>query len=588
MPFSFVQDLGHFGQPSEQMFYGLGFQNISYIRDGVLLNNRMTNTYNLNRFNSERVDSIEVSPLTTGFLYSTYNNPVSINFHSRFAFPKQAITQLKFFQASYDEGFVDVLFHTNITNKLNFGIGVSNSAIDSRFDNSDYESWKLDANISYLINDKINITFNYFFTYDTLALFGGLDTSKILNDDFSSVLYGRDFQDSYRYQLNYSNNAYVKVLTTLIPNSKTELTFYANSNVQKFRQNVDTLTSNIPVIVRDNNLLTFGARLQNYYSFEDATLNLTATYETTKLKTDFSSQDWTENILSLSGKVNYVVSKLFVPSFYGKFNYFNNNLLLGYGADVSGIINSSFSYYAGISWFQKQTSILENIYPVGSNQSFPFNITQSPVPTNNNTIEIGIKYQSSQFMGRLAYFNISTDNSLIPNSGVSISDSLLINELSYFTEKSINSSGISFSFSYKFWKFLFSNNLNYFLSTRNERVYASPDYTIAGKLYYFDKLFDNNLAVKAGINYRVTGGQSPFIYDFENSVQIKNELTPLVSYTDVPSSFQLDLFLAGTIQERATIFVTFENLLDTEYYIVPYYFKQPVTLRLGVTWLLYD
>jgi hypothetical protein len=50
----------------------------------------------------------------------------------------------------------------------------------------------------------------------------------------------------------------------------------------------------------------------------------------------------------------------------------------------------------------------------------------------------------------------------------------------------------------------------------------------------------------------------------------------------------LDLFLAGTIQERATVFVTLENVLNSEYYIVPYYIKQPITLRFGVSWLLFD
>jgi len=62
----------------------------------------------------------------------------------------------------------------------------------------------------------------------------------------------------------------------------------------------------------------------------------------------------------------------------------------------------------------------------------------------------------------------------------------------------------------------------------------------------------------------------------------------MLNYSNVPSSFQLNLFLSGTIQERATIFVTLENVLDSEYYIVPYFIKQPITLRFGVSWLLYD
>ncbi len=265
MPFGFAQDLGSLGQPNEQMIYGLGFSNISYNRDGVLLNNRLQNSYDLNKLNTERIDSLEIVPLTRGFLYSPYNNPVSVNLHSRFNYSTRAITRLKFYQASYDEGFIDVLFHTHITNKLNFGIGVSNSAIDSRFENSDYESWKLDAKIAYLVNDKINITANYFYTYDTLALFGGLDTSSFENDNIAKVLYGSNSSNtkSYRYQLTYNHNANVKVLTTFVPNSKTDLTFYYNSTSQKFMQNKDTLASNLPIIKHDNFFQTFGVRFQN-------------------------------------------------------------------------------------------------------------------------------------------------------------------------------------------------------------------------------------------------------------------------------------------------------------------------------------
>lgn len=587
MPFGFVQDLGSLGQPNEQMFYGLGFSNISYNRDGVLLNNRLQNSYDLNKLNSERIDSLEIVPLTRGFLYSPYNNPVSVNIHSRFNYSTRAVTRLKFFQASYDEGFIDVLFHTHITNKLNFGIGASNSAIDSRFENSDYESWKLDAKIAYLVNDEINITANYFYTYDTLALFGGVDTNTLVNDDFSPVLYGSTSGKSSRYQLTYNHNASVKLLTTLIPNSKTDLTVYYNSTSQEFRQNIDSLASNIPSITHDNYFNTLGVRFQNYYNSDNITFDLIANYETTTAETDFKT-NFTDNILTLSGKLNYQLTPMFIPSIFGKINNFNDEMLLGYGIDFSGAFNSTLSYFVGISWFEKQISILEQSYSSHTYILYPYNIISPLNPSNNTSIEIGFKFDSNVISGRISYFNYLSKNSLIPHTAGNISDTLLINELYYYTQENIENSGVNLSFDFKLWRFLFSNNFNYYFSSRDERVYASPDYTLAGKLYYLDQLFNNNLDVKAGINYRFTGGQSPFVYDFEKSLQFRSELTQMVNYSDVPVSFQLDLYLAGTIQERATIFLTFENLLDTDYYIAPYYFKQPLTMRLGVSWLLFD
>ena len=583
LPFSFNQDLGALGQPNEQMFYGLGFGNISYHRDGTILNNRWQNSYDLNKLNNELIDSIEIAPITKGFLYSTYNNPVSVSMNSRFKFPSRPITHLKFYQASFDEGFVDLLFHTPITKKISFGINLSNTAIDSRFSNSDYESWKFNAQINYIVNDKININANYYYTYDTLALFGGLDTATILNDNFSPVLYEYNNGVSSRYQVTYNNNANVKILTTLFPNSKTDLTFYFNSNSQKFIQNRDTLFSYLPTIIHDNYHQTIGVSLRNLYNVKEISLDLIANFESTTFNTDLLYSNNTENIFTLSGdlKLPLISSKYFVPSLFGKINNFNGVNMFGFGADISGSINNQISYYAGISWFEQQMSSFESGYYI-SDEHF------SAKPSNNNSIEIGLKYSTKSIYGKISYFNFTSKNHSIPFIGQSGIDSLLVNELSYFSELDISNSGVNLNINYKLWKFLFSNNFSYYFSSRGERVYASPDYTLLGKLYYLDVLFDKSLNLKAGINYRFTGGQLPFVYDFEKSLQITQQLTPLVNYTSVPSSFQLDLFLAGTIQESATIFVTLENLLDTEYYVVPYYFKQPMTLRLGVSWLLYD
>ncbi len=585
MPFGFVQDLGSLGHPNEQMFYGLGFSNISYSRDGVLLNNRWQNSYDLNKLNSERIDSIEIVPLTRGFLYSPYNNPVGVNMHSRFNYAPRAVTQLKFFQASYDEGFVDVLFHTPITNKLNFGIGISNSAIDSRFENSDYESWKLDAKIAYLVNEKINITANYFYSYDTLALFGGLDTNSFQNDNIVSALYKYDItsRKSSRYQLTYNNNANVKLLTTLIPYSKTDVTFYYNSTSQKFMQNKDTLFNHLPVITNDNFFQTFGVRFQNLYKRENISVDIIANYETSTFDTDIFSSVSRQNIFTLSGEIKLPIlnNKYFIPSVFSKTSRINDINMFGFGGDISGEINNNIFYYAGISWFQQQSPILEKDYHIGANY-FPAK------PSDNNSVEIGIGFNSDILFSKVSYFNFSSKNQSIPFISQSGTDSLVVNELSIYSGRSINNSGVNISFNLKLWKFIFSNNFNYYLNSREERVYASPDYTLAGKLYYLDKLFNNNLQIKVGINYRFTGEQTPFVYDFEKLLQMTRKLTPMVQYSNVPSSFQLDLYMAGTIQELATIFVTLENTLNAEYYIAPYYFKQPITLRLGVSWLMFD
>ena len=215
LPLGFLQDLGQLGQPNEQMLYGLGFGNVGYSRDGVMLNNLWQNSHDLNKLPFERTDSLDIQPLTRGFLFDKYNNPVSVNFYSRDYFTQRPITRLKFYQASYDEGYVDLLFHTYVTNRFDFGIGLTASGIDSRFYNSDYESWKLNGKFGYMFSKDVFLRANYYFTNDTLALNGGLPSSTIENGLYSDVLY------RYRYQLSTNHFADVKLLANVFPNSKT-------------------------------------------------------------------------------------------------------------------------------------------------------------------------------------------------------------------------------------------------------------------------------------------------------------------------------------------------------------------------------
>lgn len=582
VPFSFSQDLGSIGQPNEQMFYGLGFGNITYMSDGIYLNNRWQNSFDLNKLNNEIIDSVEISTLPKGFIYSPYNNQVAIMFTNRAKYSLRPITQLKFYQASYDEGMVDVLFNLPVTNKFSVMLNVSNTAIDSRFSNSDYESWKINTQLLYQINDKINIKASYFFSYDTLALFGGLDTNKMLDDNFSTVLYGVDGTNSSRYQLTYNNSGNVKALFKLFPNLKSDFTIYFNSTSQKFIQNIDQSFQNIPTINHSNFYYTFGLYFRNTYSQKELSADIIANYETTNVNGNLFSKNQNQNIFSVSGNIKFPIisSEYFQPSVFGKISSDDGDILIGYGADITGLIFNRISYYAGVSNFQKQASMLEReIY------SYPNNTKCNP--SENQTLEIGVRLNYDWINGKISYFNLSSNNMYVPrieNNG----DTLLVNETSNYILNDIKNSGININIILDMWRFTVTNNLSYYFSSREERVYASPDYTWAGKVYYNDVLFNNNLKLKTGMNFRFAGGQLPFVYDYEKSLQVTETLTPYVTFNSIPPSLQLDLFLAGTIQESATLFVTLENILDTKYYIVPYYFKQSITLRFGVSWLLYD
>ena len=68
-PFNFIKDLGFTGQPNETFIYGVGNNAVSYLMDGVSVNDRYSNSLNLNLIQSEDVDSIEIIPLPLSLIH---------------------------------------------------------------------------------------------------------------------------------------------------------------------------------------------------------------------------------------------------------------------------------------------------------------------------------------------------------------------------------------------------------------------------------------------------------------------------------------------------------------------------------------
>ena len=63
LSFGLLKDLGSVGQPSEALIYGNGFGRVSFMRDGIPLNTRLTNSFDLNLFQSENTGLVETLPL---------------------------------------------------------------------------------------------------------------------------------------------------------------------------------------------------------------------------------------------------------------------------------------------------------------------------------------------------------------------------------------------------------------------------------------------------------------------------------------------------------------------------------------------
>lgn len=590
-PFGFVRDLGSVGQPNETLIYGNGFGNISFMSDGIPINNRLSNALDLNLFQSESIDSIEIVPLTRGFLFGNFSNQVSVNFITRYPDSRKPYSRLKYYQASNSEGFLDGIFNITPFSKLNAYFEISNHSRSPYYTNTDYSNWSGTSRLSYLLSKSVNLVASYRYAKSVIQLNGGVDADSINSEfspsQFNDILYDR-FQAPVRYTDRYQkvmvNDFRLSVLTKFSEYCTTDLSFYYQSNLTEFRQNeYSTIDeSKESKIIDDNFNRTVGINLHQSFKLDIGEITSITNFERSTFNSPLLDQETVKSSFSES-----VIASLnsfgdtFTPSVYGKYLNYSDKSFIGFGADAVFSLNKFFKLYAGVSSFQRPHTIWEERFVLPN-----INLDVR----NNSSVELSIVFKNSSTNISLNYFKQLVNNALLSSTFI---DNTSKEQTLFFTADKLDLNGVNLKLDFKLWKILFSTNTSFYSSLQTRRDYKLPEYTSTGGIYYIDTLFNSNLNLKTGLTYYSTGKRDYINFDFEKTVSSYYNFDPSMTYPDIinppiSTSFQIDFFLAGRIQNLATIYFVFENLLDTKYFIVPYYPKQARGIRFGVAWEFLD
>lgn len=583
-PYGYNADLGSIGNPSEVFVYGMGFGNISYLQNGISITNRFQNALDLNIIQSETIDSIEVPSLASGFLFNNFNNPVSVNFIKRTKINIRPYSRIKFYQAPENEGMFSGMFNAYLIKRVNWGFSLTNQSADPRYKNSELSNWQFNTNIRYMPSNKLNFLFNYDYSKINMDLNGGVDYSTTPDDVFDNVLAVPLYDD--RYHKNSGHNISLSALVEFDSTSYSNLTFYYQYNLDEFRQNENSTDSLVQKFVNDNSYKAYGIKLHQNFEVRPLGIEIIAGYEKIDFDIDYSKRNSFLDLETTNRKISSIdlwsvglkfnakfLSNLLTPSFFVKTSGLDDEMNFGYGGEVQFNINNYLSAYLGGSNYEK------NVNP------FVY-----PATTNITVLEAGIKSKFPFGSFNFSYFTIdqnkypiglltNNDDGYYPNS-----------DIIYYDIVDFKRSGLNIDLRVKLWKILLQSNTSFYFDETEFVDRELPSQTSFGGIYYVDTLFNQNLDLKAGLNYKFYGERGAAIYDFQKMQNTYYYTDHSLIYTDgfVQYNYQLDLFVAGTIRERATVYIVFENLLDDQYYIVPYYPIQPRGLRFGVAWEFID
>ena len=191
-PAAFHRNMGFLGLPSEVSFYGEGLGRVTFLEDGINVNNRITNTLYYDNLMEGYIREIALLPSYMGFLYGTQPNQITVSVTGRDFISGAPYSRVKYFEGPVGEGFIDVQFNQNIGNRLILFTEISNNKVDDGFRNSNLSMWKGKINLKYLLTNHINLSAGYNYIKQDLGLNGGVNYDSSLT---IAALSGRPIND---------------------------------------------------------------------------------------------------------------------------------------------------------------------------------------------------------------------------------------------------------------------------------------------------------------------------------------------------------------------------------------------------------
>lgn len=610
-PAGYLHDPGLHGMPAELSVYGAGYDGVTYMYDGQLINGRTANAFDLLSVSAETIDTIEIIPSTRGFLYSAENNQSAVSIrtiqkynHGKSGYP---YTRIKYYQAPNQEAMIDGTFAAFLSSKAYLNLNFSNNSNNSYYisyigsdytDLSSLSHWKANARLSYILSGRSTLNASYRYINSDTKINGGVSADSLKSlygSGWESRMYDRSFTPlKYRdrYQKFTRQDLSLQLISKPAKGYRLEVSARYNYDLTEFKQNQNLnilINPNAYVINGNNNIKTFSAETRHIVSLAWANAEVLAGYEYNKLASTAALSGYSASSFYSSAKLSFggIVSNL-IPSVYAKMLRRSSSLYNGAGADITYNFNTGIQLFAGASFFKKPYSPSAVVITEAVGNALDY-IYQSGYKhpgdkTGVTSVEAGIKYYSPQLTAQLSVYRRNYTDKIF--AGYITTDNIR-EKLFYFLHDE-NLTGAALGLKSEIGHMLIEASASLYNSAEGAGSHL-PSYNMQGGIYYKDILFSGNLHMKTGIAFQAGKEDDSFNYNFEWQVAA----VPFIIGTDnravkkpmLSKTFlQVDYLFFGQIQKSATIYFAFENMLNAKYYLTPYYPMRARGIRFGFSW----
>ncbi len=579
-PSAFHRNMGFLGIPSEMSFYGEGLGRVTFLEDGINVNNRITNTLYYDNLMEGYFREIALLPSYMGFLYGTRPNQITVSVTGRDFISGAPYSRVKYFEGPVGEGFIDVQFNQNIGKRLILFTDISNNKVDDGFRNSDLSMWKGKINLKYLLTKHINLSAGYNYIKQNLGLNGGVNYDSALT---IAALSGRPVNDilyddraapvNYlsRYHKNSQNRLHFKAFGNIAGAGYFEALLYHQTNLNEFRENEDSVATSPYRSIIDRDYSVTGGSFRTTFDTKYFAADVHANYDAVTQESFWF--DGTNGIFIPSGlarKNSFSTGGIltgkaggFALSGFGKLFIYDGEIYTGFGGEAKAEFAEFFQFRGGVSYLESYE------------QDYNF--------VNANTfvtrLEGEIGYRRDNMMIKILGWASNTERKSV-GTFMPMIDPMVYFTVPVSTIPENLSYGATLLANYSLGSFAGFVDIRYnhkTLKDWDKKILPLVNSKVG--ISFRDTLFDGALDLMTSVSYSYRTSTVATNYNF---------FVDRVFYTptlgDVPASGQIDFFVAGTIQKVATIYFAWENLLNAKYYLSPYYPVLPRNIRFGIAW----
>lgn len=570
IPGVFVREFGGPGQPVQLSSIGVDNRGISLQLDGRPLNDPVFGVLNLYDIPIEYVNEIEAFDGSGALFQSSNAAGGTINFVSHQYNSSRPMTKLRFFQGAFNHILSDGIFAQNISRGLNAMFGFQRHVTDGRFSNSGYDSWNFRTRLRYNASDQLNVWVSDFYTKSTIGLNGGVDPNKSpsLYDEVTAVV-----RDPTIYQITSRHDLTAGAVGKFLADSTSlsRATIYYSSIDREYSVGGG---QGAPRISSDFLGSSFwGMKIQQRIDFISGSVDLGGELEERHVNQVRNFAERTEHSAGASAKTALRPIQWIEGAFSARYDRLRGDNGLSWGLNLKSHPISWLELWGDQSRSYRFPTMQE-LFWTDSTLLHANDLTKE----THSLSQGGLRVRSGSIDLGLTVFKRRIEHAITLQQWTSQH----LKGFSFVSGPVVDYMGGTIDLRLRAWNLELAGNLT-FTDTKDGGSVAPiiPRVTSVSELSYRDQFFGNELDLKTAFRLRAVS--------HHQGLQFVSSLGMFAGqgFTEMPGFTSLDFYCVAKIGNAYLTF-EWENPLNVNAMVIPYYPLMDRNIKLGVNWVFTD